>query len=233
MSADQKKFEFGEEQAAAYDAKFAALDPIKAGLHLVTRFAFGDLPTDARILCVGAGTGAEVLYLAAAFPGWSFTAVDPSAPMLALCRKRLEAAGALDRCALHVGRLDTLPETAPFDGATAHFVSHFITDGDERRAFFADIAARLKPGGGLVSADIAGDMQSPEWTRRMALWAHALRLTGSDDAGIAQYMKSMGSRVAVTPLPAMADLIVSAGFAEATHVFGAMHMHAWHSRTAE
>ncbi|WP_232288441.1 class I SAM-dependent methyltransferase [Anaeromyxobacter sp. K] len=61
---------------------------MRDALHLVTRLALGELPAQARILCVGAGTGAELLSLAAAFPGWRFTAVDPSEPMLRRCRAR-------------------------------------------------------------------------------------------------------------------------------------------------
>ena len=49
---------------------------------------------DARILVAGAGgTGQEICVAAALEPGWRFTAVDPSGPMLALARSNVEAAG--------------------------------------------------------------------------------------------------------------------------------------------
>lgn len=48
---------------------------------------------DARILVAGAGgTGREICVSGALEPGWQFTAVDPSAPMLALARAGVEAA---------------------------------------------------------------------------------------------------------------------------------------------
>ena len=45
------------------------------------------LPEDAQILAVGAGTGVEISHLAAVFPKWRFTALDPSGAMLAECRR--------------------------------------------------------------------------------------------------------------------------------------------------
>ncbi|RYD68316.1 MAG: class I SAM-dependent methyltransferase, partial [Verrucomicrobiaceae bacterium] len=83
---------FGPEQAAAYDARFAKFAPMRDALHLLAGSILATLPEDARILCVGAGTGAEVLALAQRFPHWRFTAVEPSAPMLELCRQKATAA---------------------------------------------------------------------------------------------------------------------------------------------
>ena len=41
---------------------------IKDALHLLTGTVLSELPPKAKILCVGAGTGAEILYLAQKFP---------------------------------------------------------------------------------------------------------------------------------------------------------------------
>jgi len=81
---------FDKAHAAGYDQRFAKLAPMKEALHLLLRLLFSEFPAEARILCVGAGTGAELLYLAQAFPQWRFTAVDPSAPMLDICRQRAQ-----------------------------------------------------------------------------------------------------------------------------------------------
>ena len=75
-----------------------------------------------------AGTGQELVYLAEKFPRWRFAAVEPSAPMLAVCRRKAEERGVAPRCVFHEGYLDSLPPSAPFDAATSLLVSQFILD---------------------------------------------------------------------------------------------------------
>ena len=77
---------FDEERAASYDDTFAKIAPMRDALHLLTRFVPSELAPDARIY-VDAGTGVEIIYLAESFPQWRFTAVQPAAAMLAVCRR--------------------------------------------------------------------------------------------------------------------------------------------------
>ncbi|HEY1122818.1 MAG TPA: methyltransferase domain-containing protein, partial [Haloferula sp.] len=147
---------FGPEQAAAYDARFAKFAPMRDALHLLAGSILATLPENARILCVGAGTGAEVLALAQRFPRWRFAAVEPSAPMLELFRLKAAAAGIADRCEFHEGYLDSLPLAEPYDAATSFLVSQFVLDVEKRRDFFRQIAERVVPGGYLLDAELAG-----------------------------------------------------------------------------
>src|SRR5690606_39131043 len=59
-----------DQQAAGYDAQWARMAPIRESLHFLLETVFADLPEDARLLCVGAGTGAEIAHLARRFPRW-------------------------------------------------------------------------------------------------------------------------------------------------------------------
>lgn len=227
-----EKFVFDAERAAKYDGMFAPMAPLKGALHLITRLAFADLPSDARVLSVGAGTGSELLYLASAFPEMRFTVVEPSGHMLGICRSRIEEAGIGDRCALHEGYLDTLPAGEPHDAAVAHFVSHFIVDPDARRAFFASIAERLRPGGHLVIADIAGSKTDPAWPAMASIWEAGLELCGMNAEARAGYFASLGPKVALHTPEQVAELMTAAGFDTPTHVLRMLHMHAWHARRA-
>jgi len=64
--------------AESYDKQWEKLSPINDSLHLLMGAIMSNLPEQANILCVGAGTGAEIIYLAKRFPKWSFTALSES-----------------------------------------------------------------------------------------------------------------------------------------------------------
>ena len=87
-----------DKQASSYDQQWSKMSPINSALHLLMSAVLSELPPTANILCVGAGTGAEILYLAEKFPGWHFTAVEPSTAMLDICRHRTEEHGISSRC---------------------------------------------------------------------------------------------------------------------------------------
>ena len=92
---------FDEERASTYDQRAAKLAPLRDTLHLLTRLVLSDLPTDAHILCVGVGTGLELIYLAQEFPRWQFIAVEPASAMLDICRQKAEEHGIASRCTWH------------------------------------------------------------------------------------------------------------------------------------
>src|SRR3546814_17935239 len=103
---------------------------------------FAKLPTNARVLCVGVGTGAELSHLAQRNPHWHFTAVEPSGSMLAICRQRAEKEGFVSRCQFHEGYLESLPAEKRHDAGTCFLVSQFILDQQSRTGFFREIANR-------------------------------------------------------------------------------------------
>jgi tRNA (cmo5U34)-methyltransferase len=221
---------FGEAQAASYDANFARLAPLKDALHLCMLAVMRDLRPDARVLCVGAGTGAELLYLARAFPGWSFVLVEPSGPMLQRCREHAAEAGLEPRCRFHEGYLGSLPPTDGFDAATAILVSQFLLEREARRGFFSMIAERLRPRGLLVSADLAGRISSLPSDGVADAWMALMRYNGLTEEALAGYQSSMESFVAVQQPEAVEAIIASAGFDAPVRFCQTLLIHAWYAR---
>ncbi|WP_287127583.1 class I SAM-dependent methyltransferase [Candidatus Cyanaurora vandensis] len=223
---------FDQERAASYDQRFAKLAPLRDALHLSIRFILAELPTEARILCVGVGTGSELIDLAQAFPQWHFTAVEPAAPMLDICRQRAEACGVTSRCTFHEGYLDSLPASPAFAGATCLLVSQFFTQPDERRDFFRQIAARLGSNGYLVSADLASDQSTPAYRSLLEVWVRMLKYSGVPTEEVEKFLAAYGRDVAVLPPREVASIIAASGFDIPVLFLQTLLIHAWYARRA-
>ena len=223
---------FDREHAAVYDRQFEPVAAMREALHLFTRLVLTDLPSDARILCVGVGTGLELVALADVFPGWRFTAVEPSGPMLDQCRAKVEALGLSDRCTLHEAYVDELPPTDPFDAATALLVSHFLTDDDERRAFYRAIADRLTPGGLFVNADISRAPRPEVDAELRRGWTNMFRLVGAAEEKIKANLDTLDEKVGVRTAEQIEAMLASAGFAGAAQFYQALLVRAWVARRA-
>ena len=219
-----------DQQAAGYDAQWARMAPIRESLLFLVETVFADLPEDARLLCVGAGTGAEVAHLARRFPRWRFLALDPSERMIDVCRARAERDGFVDRCEFHAGLVETLPDTTAFEGATCFLVSQFLLDPAARTAFFADIAKRLRPGGTLTWADLAWDTAAADYPAMLRLWLRTMSGAGLDDAAIERMRTAYARDVAILPPDRVAALVANAGFDPPLRFHQAGMIHGWCAR---
>ena len=221
---------FDKERASTYDARAAKVAPLRDALHLSIRLVLSELPTDARILCVGVGTGLELIYLAQEFPQWQFTAVEPATAMLNTCRQKAEESGIESRCTWHEGYLDSLPASASFDAATCLLVSHFFMQPEERRKFFSQIASRLCPQGYLVSADLAADMSTSAYQDLREVWARMLKYAGYPDEDVEKFLASHGRDAAVLPPDRVGAIIASSGFDAPVLFLQTLFIHAWYAR---
>lgn len=220
---------FDEAHAASYDERFARLAPLRDALDLLMKVILSDQPAKARILCVGAGTGTEILHLASLFPHWHFTAVEPSAPMLEMCRRRLSEHGLAERCDFHHGFLDSLPSSDPYDAATSLLVSHFILTPEDRGDYFRSIAAHLKPGGCLVNADLACDTTSPAYASLLSVWLRMMKGAEVPVGEIEKMRQAYGRDVALWPPAQVSATIASNGFETPVSFFQAGLIHAWYA----
>jgi tRNA (cmo5U34)-methyltransferase len=221
---------FDQERASSYDQRWAKLAPTRDALHLLIRVILSNLPADARILCVGVGTGAELIHLAQAFPTWQFTAVEPAAPMLDTCRQRAEEIGITSRCTFHEGYLDSLPASEAFDAATSLLVSHFILQPEERRNFFHQIALRLRPQGYLISADIAYDLSSSAYQDILEVWLQMMRSADIPEEQVEKMRHVYGRDVAVLPPSDVAAMMAAGEFDSPILFFQSLLIHAWYAR---
>jgi tRNA (cmo5U34)-methyltransferase len=221
---------YDQQHAANYDQQGAKLAPLREALLTLAAAQLADLRADARVLCVGAGTGTELVYFAERHPGWTFTAVEPSAAMLDVCRANATAAGIAERCTFHEGYLESLPASDPFDVATSLLVSQFILDRTERTNFFRQIAARLRPGGWLVNADLAADQNGAEYEALSELWWHVMRPANAPREGLDKMRAAYQRDVAVIPPEEVAGIIAAAGFERPVQVFQAGLLCGWLGR---
>lgn len=221
-----------DSQAAGYDKQWARMAPVREGLYFLLDAVFSGLPEDARILCVGAGTGIEMAYLAKAFPGWRFTAVEPSGPMLEVCRQRASDEGFASRCDFHEGYLDSLPAGEPYHGATCFLVSQFILEREARIAFFRGIADRLVAGGVLASSDLAADVHADTYQDLLRVWIQLMSSSGVQADVLERTRAAYAKDVGILPPADIAALITAAGFASSIQFYQSGLMHAWYSRRA-
>ncbi|WP_308364348.1 MULTISPECIES: class I SAM-dependent methyltransferase [unclassified Microbulbifer] len=221
-----------DQQAASYDQQWSKMAPLRDALHLLMGAVFSDLPEDAHILCVGAGTGAELIYLAERFPQWRFTVVEPSAAMLEVCRRRAGEQGIAPLCHFHEGYVEALDPEENFDAATALLVSQFILEREARAEFFRAIARRLRPGGMLASSDLASDTDSAAYQRLLEVWLQMMRAGGIPPEGLERMRAAYDRDVALLPPEQVEDIIMSGGFRTPTQFLQTGLIRAWYAKRA-
>ncbi|MDR3633234.1 MAG: methyltransferase domain-containing protein [Isosphaeraceae bacterium] len=212
MEREELQKVFDQKCASGYDQQWSKLAPLRDALHLLIGAVLSGLRADARILCIGAGTGAEVIYLAEKFPGWRFVAVEPSAPMLDVCRRKAEENGIAARCEFHEGYLESLPPVEAFDAATSLLVSQFILDREARTGFFRGIAERLRPSGYLVNADLSSDSGPAVYHSLRDVWFRVMRAGDLTPEAIEKMRAAYDRDVALLPPDEVGGIISAAGF---------------------
>jgi len=202
---------FNQQMAENYDERNSRLSAFSANMHLLIRLILADLPSNARLLCAGIGTGAEILTLAREFPGWTFVGVDPSEAMLNVCRNRLAAADLLDRCELVHGYIDDVPDEAEFDAALSIMVAHFIVRED-RSAFYLAVHDRLKPGGYFVSAELSCDLDAAQFPPMLKNWERVHSMMGANPESLQSLPETLRNTLSILSPDETETLLRSAGF---------------------
>jgi tRNA (cmo5U34)-methyltransferase len=230
MEREELQAVFDQKCASGYDQQWSKIAPLREALHLLIGAVLSELRADARLLCVGVGTGPELIDLARRFPGWRFVAVEPSAPMLDVCRRKAEDCGIVARCEFHQGYLESLPLGEAFDAATSLLVSQFILDRYARTAFFRGIADRLRPGGYLVSADLSSDASPAAYRRLLDVWFRVMRAGETTPEAIEKMRAAYSRDVAVLTPEEVGGIISAGGFEAPIQFLQTGLIRAWYAR---
>lgn len=218
-----------EQQAAGYDKQLARMAAINHCLYFMLETIFAALSPTAKILCVGVGTGKELIHLAKRFPQWTFTAVEPSSAMLDICRQNVEAEGLTARCNFHEGYLSSLPNEYMYDAATCFLVSHFILDPEARSEFFGEIANRLQQSGILACSDLSSGANSDTYDDLLRVWQS---ITSADPTpeNLHRMKAAYAKDVAMLPSIDVAKIIQAGSFDVPVQFFQAGLIHAWYAK---
>jgi tRNA (cmo5U34)-methyltransferase len=165
-------------------------------------------PPDARVLDLGAGTGAFTERVAARCPRARFVLLDADASMLARAEERL--LGLRDRLEVRAGTFaDPLP---PADVAVASLSLHHVTELAAKVRVYENVAAALAPEGLLVIADAflpeRPALAAPLWRR----WAAHLVAGGDSEAEAFARFAAWQKEDRYFSLPQELDALAAAGF---------------------
>lgn len=219
---------FNKDMAQKYDERNSKLSRISEALHFLTGLALKDLPEKSRILSVGAGTGAEILFLAQTFPHWTFVASEPSIDMLNICRERLQQAGVAERCEFIHGYVQDVPQKN-FDAVITMLVAHFIPAQD-RADFFKQMVDRLRSGGYLVNAEISFDLNSPEFPTMLKGWEAVQSLMGATPESLAALPTLLKEKLTLLPPEETATLLREQGIPLPVQFFQALMICGWYGK---
>lgn len=221
---------FNKNNSGSYDERTQKMAPIVDNLHFLIGLILKNLPADANILCVGVGTGAEIIRLADAHPKWRFTGIDPSADMLDVCRNQLEKKGIASRAELFHGYLAEFSGTETFDAVLCLFVTQFVKDSLERQAMFNAMADRLNPKGYLINSELSDDMASPQFHDLLEKWKTLQLATGSTEEQVSKILDAWQQHVAIVPPASIETILSQSGFSMPIQFFQSFLMHAWYSQ---
>ena len=164
--------------------------------------------------------------MAALEPGWRFTAVDPSGPMLETAKQQLAVNNLLERTDLHLGHVEDLAADESYDAATLIGVLHHLDGDDAKEQILRSIRARLKPGAPLI---VAGNQYAyASQPLLLAAWGQRWRQHGaSPDEVKVKLGKILQGADPPHSEAAVQKLLHDAGFGDATRFFSSLFWGAW------
>lgn len=212
---------FDEAHARAYAEAPPRQVPGFADLHRMTGLLLAErVAPDGHVLVLGAGGGLELKALAEEHRGWTFTGVDPSAPMLRMAEKI--AGSHSTRIHFLEGHIDAAPE-GPFEGATCLLTLHFMTR-EQRLETLRQVHRRLLPGAPLVVAHLSFSQAEPE----RSLWiARHVAFSRTDSAHAERARQTMAAQLSILSPEEDEALLHQAGFSKVSLFYSGLSFRGW------
>jgi len=229
MKTDEIVQIFEDMGADAYDGFNSHFRQLSESMYFLTMLALKDLPRDANILCVGVGTGADIIDLAKTNPGWTFTGVEPSKSMLDGCRMKLKIEGLTNRCELFHGYLSDFSSKYKYDAVLCYFVMHFI-EKVERKKIYYDINKHLKNEGYFVHAEISCDFETDDFHLHLKNWKSLHGYSGATEEKLSSIEEVLTKQLYILSPTETKKLVQECGFKNHIQFFQSFMIHAWHTR---
>ncbi|CBW26031.1 conserved hypothetical protein [Halobacteriovorax marinus SJ] len=220
---------FEEMGGENYDNSNKRFKPISDNLHFLNNLILRDLPNDAVILCVGVGTGADIIHLAKENEGWQFVGIDPSSAMLERCVANLKSEGLEHRCELFHGHLSDYKDNEKFDAVLSLFVMHFIEKLSLREKVYEDIYSLLKLGGRLIVSEISADFSSNDYPSLLEDWCRLQYTSGPKNESAQRVKDVVENTLEVLSSKETKDMMKRCGFNDVTEFFQSFLIKAWHA----
>ena len=222
------KMEFNEEMATEYDKGVRRTLPTYDSMfRLVQTYLRANTTARPNVLVVGAGGGTELATFGPANKTWTFTAVDPAAPMLELARRKANQLNMADRVEFIEGTIDEVEGSHLHDAATCMLVLHFIADVDDKLLQLKSIRQRLKPGAPFVIATMYGNSNDPAFDALFSLWkAYWLDTTNMTTTEVDEIEKTV-RQLSFIPEEEIVRLLQEAGFGKIAKFFSTNMFGGW------
>lgn len=193
-------------------------------LHQMTSVLLAErVPSDGRVLVLGAGGGMELKAFAEAHPQWRLTGVDPSSEMLGLATRTLGPLAS--RAELVNGYIESVFDTE-FDGATCLLTLHFLSV-EQRLHTLRELKRRLKPGAPLVIAHHSVPDDADEKLRWFRRWAALISANGIPEDDAHGRADTIASKLPTLSPESEVALLQKAGFEQPSLFYAALTFRGW------
>ncbi len=211
-------------EADLYEQTIALKIPGYALLHEMTErllaAALGEASDSASLLAIGAGGGQELVALGRSYPLRRLTAVDTSARMLDMAKRRVEREAVQATIHWVEGAAQALEGGMDFDGATCMLALHFVQGREAKQALLQAAADRLRDGAPFFLACLNGKPAAKADRILLDGWRSHMLAGGITEDSWQRFEASLGVESDIIPFEEVAELLNEAGFTGVTRYFG-------------